>query len=807
MNLPATLNALLLLCAALSAASAAEASAVGTIAPAVITASSSSSSAPTMLIDGSGLVEADHGGFTHSANRWADAGAMWCSGGESEDKIGEIMLRLDLGRPYQITGLHLWNWNETGYTKRGVREFALSAGDNDQALADVGRFTLAEATGTDDDHGQELKLAKPVQARFLRLRVLSNHGDGQSGLSEIRVRVADPGKDSQVLEATPPFTSKYARTTYTPLAQGAALVGGENMRWPADAGIIDVSKPPYGAKGDGKTDDTAALQRALDDHPNAGAIIWLPNGLYRISGTLTWPKGTDGGQEHKNTILMGQSEAATVIRLDDQCPGFGERRKPKAMIWTGGDPAQRFSNAISHLTLDSGAGNPGCAALQFTANNQGGVEHVTIVSGDGQGVAGLHLGSCNENGPLLVQHVTVQGFDVGVLCATAINSQTLEHIRLRQQNRYGLQSHGETLAIRDLESRNEVPALHLKGGHSVLIDAKLVGIGASKPAGVVVTSGKLYARNIETTGCAQAIVCHIAGVPGAEGAKVAEWIGGAAVGLGDKPGKALDLPVQETPVAPWDALSDWQPVVVANAKPGEERDDTAAVQAAIDAGKTTVYFPRGHYRINGTVEVRGKVRRIIGCRAWIEAGRNGPMFRLGDEGSPMVWFEQISTGYGQQVSLEAGGARGVTVRHCLNWSCALSGTGPAFVEDVCCNPSIGWTLRGRSLWARQLNLENQGTHLVNDGGTVWILGFKTERGGTLIATSGGGRTEVLGGFSYTTTTGSLAPMFTLDASSKLNASFGEACYNQDPFRIIVRGPDASLKNDDPRWDSGFVMFR
>ena len=60
---------------------------------------------------------------------------------------------------------------------------------------------------------------------------------------------------------------------------------------------------------------------------------------------------------------------------------------------------------------------------------------------------------------------------------------------------------------------------------------------------------------------------------------------------------------------------------------------------------------------------------------------------------------------------------------------------------------------------RQLNVENEGTHIVNDRSDLWVLGCKTERGGTLLETQGKGNSEILGGFSYTTTAGKLGPMF------------------------------------------------
>src|SRR5690242_1532715 len=62
----------------------------------------------------------------------------------------------------------------------------------------------------------------------------------------------------------------------------------QEMTFPADAGVIDVTQPPYNARRDGRTDDTAAIQKALDDHPNQGAILFLPIGTYLVSDTLKW---------------------------------------------------------------------------------------------------------------------------------------------------------------------------------------------------------------------------------------------------------------------------------------------------------------------------------------------------------------------------------------------------------------------------------------------------------------------------------------------------------------------------------------
>jgi hypothetical protein len=55
-----------------------------------------------------------------------------------------------------------------------------------------------------------------------------------------------------------------------------------------DAGIIDVRQ--QGAKGDGKTDDTAAFQTALDEMAKAGGgIVHAPRGNYLFRGHLNLP--------------------------------------------------------------------------------------------------------------------------------------------------------------------------------------------------------------------------------------------------------------------------------------------------------------------------------------------------------------------------------------------------------------------------------------------------------------------------------------------------------------------------------------
>jgi hypothetical protein len=54
-------------------------------------------------------------------------------------------------------------------------------------------------------------------------------------------------------------------------------------------GMINIES--YGVKADGVTDNTAALQKALDDAAKSGETVYLPAGKYLVKGSLTVPAG------------------------------------------------------------------------------------------------------------------------------------------------------------------------------------------------------------------------------------------------------------------------------------------------------------------------------------------------------------------------------------------------------------------------------------------------------------------------------------------------------------------------------------
>lgn len=101
-----------------------------------------------------------------------------------------------------------------------------------------------------------------------------------------------------------------------------------------------------------------------------------------------------------------------------------------------------------------------------------------------------------------------------------------------------------------------------------------------------------------------------------------------------------------------------------------------------------------------------------------------------------------------------------------------------------------------------MNPENDTVKVTNDGGTLWILGLKTERKGTLVETKNGGKTEVLGCFCYTTAKEPHdGPMFVC-TDSVMTATAGETCFTGKPFATVVRetrnGETKELKRDDAK---------
>lgn len=568
----------------------------------------------------------------------------------------------------------------------------------------------------------------------------------------------------------------------TALAAVSSAALAESGAFPTEAGVIDVSKSPYHARGDGRTDDTEALQQALLDHPGSGQIIYLPRGDYLVSNGIHWPEPPLGGNSG-GVILEGQSRSETIIRLADYTPGFGNSGRPRAVLWTGERGSANFRNGIRNLTVQVGAGNPGAIGIQFDGNRQAVVRDVNIVSDDGTGVAGLDLALAEQEGPCWIQRLRVKGFGFGVRLGGVAHLVAMEGVDVEGQRTAGLRNAGLTVALRDFQSVNECPGIQNSDSTGVLalVDATLRGLPARKHPPAIYNRGILFARRLSTAGYTNAIENRAGNNDGASGPEVREFVSHPLVSLFSSPQLSLGLPVEVTPDPAPDAAELWRGP---GASAGLSGDDGPAIQSAVDSGAGVVFLPHGAWTIRTPVVLRAHVRRVIGCEARVLIRTGGaPAFRFENGDASAVVIERLWVDSQGEPLVEHAAARDLALRDCYGANVRWTGSGDLFLEDVFSTASLT-VPSGRRLWARQWFVSTNGRKLINDGGVAWLLGFGGERPGTLIETRAGGRTEALGAYCHSNGPWKLDPMMVIDDAS---ATFvlGETSLESAAFQTIV----------------------
>jgi Pectate lyase superfamily protein len=240
------------------------------------------------------------------------------------------------------------------------------------------------------------------------------------------------------------------------------------------------------------------------------------------------------------------------------------------------------------------------------------------------------------------------------------------------------------------------------------------------------------------------------------GSNISEFISDKTYSLFPSYQSSLNLEVKEIPIFSEEPLKNWVSVTDFGANGEDNKDDTQAIQSAIDSGKSTVYFPNGNYYISHTIHVRKNVKRIIGFESHLKiiqplVNQEKSVFRFENGSQAIVALERFSGDYSGNKFfwIEHASSKTLVLRNIYMGSGKVyrnTVPGNLFIEDITGYGSLVFNYQ--NVWARQLNVEAPTTQIKNNGGTVWILGLKTENKGTVVKTTGGGKTEILGGLIY-----------------------------------------------------------
>ncbi len=123
-----------------------------------------------------------------------------------------------------------------------------------------------------------------------------------------------------------------------------------------------------GVKGDGETDDTAAIQRAIDTH----RVLYFPSGHYVVSDTLALKP---------DTVLIGLHPTMTQFDLPDSAPGYQGIGPPKPVI----EAPAGGHNILSGFGVLTGGINPRAVGVLWKADEDSLIDDVRFLGGHGSG--------------------------------------------------------------------------------------------------------------------------------------------------------------------------------------------------------------------------------------------------------------------------------------------------------------------------------------------------------------------------------------------------------------------------------------
>lgn len=169
----------------------------------------------------------------------------------------------------------------------------------------------------------------------------------------------------------------------------------------ADGKYYSKSKPQYeslgvssfisargaNAKGDGRTDDTSAVQNAINQAVSQNKVLFFEHGVYRVTNTITFPAGLRAVGESFSAI-MGSGSA------------FADQNNPRPVVRIG-NAGDSGSIEWSDMLVQTQGGTPGAKLIEYNLRTTRGSGiwdvHTRVggAKGTGHQVAQCPTGSVN----------------------------------------------------------------------------------------------------------------------------------------------------------------------------------------------------------------------------------------------------------------------------------------------------------------------------------------------------------------------------------------------------------------------------
>ncbi len=405
---------------------------------------------------------------------------------------------------------------------------------------------------------------------------------------------------------------------------------------PADPQAVTVK-----GKGDGKADDTDAIQHAIDQaaEHGAGGLVFLPSGRYRISRTiLVWPA----------VRLFGIGATRPVLVLGNNTPGF-QRGLGTMVVFTGarrGDNARgdvgridlarvpfppptvvpfdpkiwdanpsTFYSAMSNIDVEIGAGNPAATAIRFRI-----AQHAFLSNMDfklGSAFAGIYQAGN------VVHNLHFQGGRYGIVTEKPSPAWqfTVIDSTFEGQRSAAIREHEAQLTLVNVVMRNVPVGIDIDPGYGDWFWGKDVRFEHVRQAGILISNennvytqigfdGALASdtpvfakfrdsgRTVDGKGRAYRVSAFSYGLTVPALGQLGHFdtsVEMAALGA---------LPPRRAPaIRPLPPVSEWANAHDLGVVGDGQTDDTAALQRAIQ-GHRTVYLPLGIYKVTDTIQLR-----------------------------------------------------------------------------------------------------------------------------------------------------------------------------------------------------------